>query len=425
MNTVLFDIYNNFRDNINFRRLLIFLLPIALIIGSAFVNFILVLIFFIFLYDLIKKKNFYIFKYNWVIFFLIFWLYIVLLSLFSSGFDGSLKNSFSQIRFLTLTLFIYQNFNLKSYTLFFSIIFACILLVGIDNNIQFFTGLDIFGYPAEGYSYNVRIFELKATDPYFIGRLSGPFRDELISGAFLVKLGIVVLFYLASNFQKFSNRNKFFFILLILFILQSILITGERTSSILFICLLFILLFNLISFKKAFIVSIILTFFISLLIVNSNFLKNRSNDTINILSDYKNSSYGRLASSSFHLWKKNLLFGVGLKNYRVECDNLIDPFPDHKFQYCSSHPHNTFLELLSETGIFGIILYLLFIFFFFWENNIRISKKLKANSYGLMAFILLSLVPILPSGSLFTTWNASFFWIILGLYLSLAKEKIQ
>ena len=425
MNTAIFDIYNNFKDNINFRRLLIFLLPIALIIGSAFVNFILVLIFFIFLYDLIKKKNFYIFKYNWVIFFLIFWLYIVLLSLFSSGFDGSLKNSFSQIRFLTLTLFIYQNFNLKSYTLFFSIIFACILFVGIDNNIQFFTGLDIFGYPAEGYSYNVRIFELKATDPYFIGRLSGPFRDELISGAFLVKLGIVVLFYLASNFQKFSNRNKFFFILLILFILQSILITGERTSSILFICLLFILLFNLISFKKAFIVSIILTFFISLLIVNSNFLKNRSNDTINILSDYKNSSYGRLASSSFHLWKKNLLFGVGLKNYRVECDNLIDPFPDHKFQYCSSHPHNTFLELLSETGIFGIILYLLFIFFFFWENNIRISKKLKANSYGLMAFILLSLVPILPSGSLFTTWNASFFWIILGLYLSLAKEKIQ
>ena len=425
MNTVIFDIYNNFRDNISFRRLLIFLLPIALIIGSAFVNFILVLIFFIFVYDLIKKKNFYIFKYNWVIFFLIFWLYIVLLSLFSSGFDGSLKNSFSQIRFLTLTLFIYQNFNLKSYTLFFSIIFACILFVGIDNNIQFFTGLDIFGYPAEGYDYKVRIFELKATDPYHIGRLSGPFGDELISGAFLVKLGIVVIFYLASNFQKFSNRNKFFFILLILFILQSILITGERTSSILFICLLFILLFNLISFKKAFIVSIILTFFISLLIVNSNFLKNRSNDTINILSDYKNSSYGRLASSSFHLWKKNLLFGVGLKNYRVECDNLIDPLPDHKFQYCSSHPHNTFLELLSETGIFGIILYLLFIFFFFWENNIRISKKLKANSYGLMAFILLSLVPILPSGSLFTTWNASFFWIILGIYLSLAKEKIQ
>ena len=425
MNTVIFDIYNNFRDNISFRRLLIFLLPIALIIGSAFVNFILVLIFFIFVYDLIKKKNFYIFKYNWVIFFLIFWLYIVLLSLFSSGFDGSLKNSFSQIRFLTLTLFIYQNLNLKSYTLFFSIIFACILFVGIDNNIQFFTGLDIFGYPAEGYSYKVRIFELKATDKYLIGRLSGPFRDELISGAFLVKLGIVVLFYLANNFQKFSNRNKFFFILLILFILQSILITGERTSSILFICLLFILLFNLVSFKKAFIVSIILTFFISLLIVNSNYLKNRSNDTINILSDYKNSSYGRLTSSSFHLWKKNLLFGVGLKNYRVECDNLIDPLPDHKFQYCSSHPHNTFLELLSETGIFGIILYLLFIFFFFWENNIRISKKLKANSYGLMAFILLSLVPILPSGSLFTTWNASFFWIILGIYLSLAKEKIQ
>ena len=157
--------------------------------------------------------------------------------------------------------------------------------------------------------------------------------------------------------MAFSIKSVLYaFILLILYILQSILITGERTSSILFICLLFILLFNLISFNKAFTVSIILTFFISLLIVNSNFLKKRSIDTINILSDYKNSSYGRVSSSSFHLWKKNLLFGVGLKNYRVECDNLIDPFPDHRFQYCSSHPHNTFLELLSETGIFGIIL---------------------------------------------------------------------
>ena len=424
MNTAIIDIYNNFRDNINFRRSLIFLLPIALIIGSAVVNFILIIIFFVFLYDLIKTKNFYILKYYWVIFFLILWLYLVLLSFFSSGLDTSLKNSFSQIRFLTLALFIYQNLNLKSYTLFVSIIAACLIFVGIDNNIQFFTGLDIFGYPAEGYSFKERIFYLDG-EKYHVGRLSGPFKNELISGAFLTKLSVIVLFYPVSIFQKLSNKNKFFFILLVIFLLQSILITGERTSTILFICLLLVLFFNLINLKKALIFTTILTFFISIFVINSNFLKYRVSNTIDILSDYNNSSYGRIANSSYQLWKKNLLFGVGLKNYRVECKDLIDPFPDHKFQYCSSHPHNTFLELLSETGIFGIILYLLFIFFFFWENIKCISKKLKANSIGLMAFIILSLIPILPSGSLFTTWNAVFFWIILGIYLFLAKKRKQ
>ena len=56
MNTVILDIYNNFRNNINLRRFLIFLLPISLIAGSAFVNVILILIFFIFFFDIFKKK---------------------------------------------------------------------------------------------------------------------------------------------------------------------------------------------------------------------------------------------------------------------------------------------------------------------------------------------------------------------------------
>ena len=91
---------------------------------------------------------------------------------------------------------------------------------------------------------------------------------------------------------------------------------------------------------------------------------------MDIVSDYKNSSYGRLASSAFALSKTNIMFGSGLKNYRIDCQKLVDPIPDHKFAYCSpTHPHNTLLELLSETGIVGTILYISFLIMFFIETS--------------------------------------------------------
>ncbi len=425
MNTVILNFYNDIKDNINFRSLLIFLLPITLIIGSAILNLVLVIIFFVFFFDLFKTRDFSIFKNYWVYFFLIFWFYTVISSIFFSGLDNSLKNSFSQIRFLTLIFFIYQNLNFKSYFIFVTIILICIVFVAIDSNTQFFTGLDIFGFPAEGYTYEKRIYQLDKDNTYHVGRLSGPFKDELIPGAYMAKFGIIVLSYFGSIYTKFNNVKKFFFILLVLFLLESILISGERTSSIFYIILSIFLIINLIDLKKAFIISIILIFFMSIIISSSEYLKNRLSDSINIFNDYKNSSYGRLTISASQVWKENLIFGVGLKNYRVKCKGLIDPIPDHKFQNCSSHPHNTLLELLSETGIVGLVLYLLLIISLFRKKIINLTDKIKINLNILKAFIFLSLLPILPSGSLFTSWNATPFWIVIGLHLFLSKKINQ
>ena len=120
------------------------------------------------------------------------------------------------------------------------------------------------------------------------------------------------------------------------------------------------------------------------------------------------------------------MFGSGLKNYRIDCQKLVDPIPDHKFAYCSpTHPHNTLLELLSETGIVGTILYISFLIMFFMETSKKSTKNFKKNKlnyFGLVTFIIISLLPILPSGSLFTTWNATFFWLVISIAFFLSKE---
>ena len=55
---------------------------------------------------------------------------------------------------------------------------------------------------------------------------------------------------------------------------------------------------------------------------------------------------------AYDLFKKNPVLGVGPKNYRKHCDN------EKKYQqrpyYCTTHPHNTYFQLLAETGLIGL-----------------------------------------------------------------------
>lgn len=424
--------YHEFKKNrneINFRHLLILIFPIALILGSAIVNIILLFASVIFIYDQFKNKNIYNFSFleTWIKIFIIFWIYIVFNSLFSSDNFGAFKNSFSQIRFLFFALYIYQNLNLLTFRILIYIIVVCLCFVGIDNNIQYFTGLDIFGYPAEQYSFDVRIYDLDKRHIYSIGRLSGPFKDELISGAYLSKLSFIALIYIFIKFKTKSTLSKIIQILFFFLLLESIFITGERSSSLIFITLSLIMIFYNFNYKKSILYLIILFGVLTLFIQQSKFLKYRINDTLHIVKDYKNSSYGRLTTSATNLWRKNFFTGVGLKNYRIDCINIEDPNPDHKYQYCSTHPHNTILELLSETGFIGTILFLTFLISYFRFVYSKLKKindsNIKLFTFGLILNLFIIILPLMPAGSMFTTWNASFFWLIFGIILFLTKTK--
>ncbi len=381
---------------------LILISPIFYILGSPFVNF-LTLLCSIFFIILAKRENkFLVFKEKFILIILTFYFYILINSFFATNFLSSLKTSFFFIRFILffgcIYFFAFQRITLEKVFIFWILI---IFLTKVDILIQFFFGKDIFGYPDHG------------------DRFAGFFGDELIAGSYLQKFCIILMSYFLYNF--FKNKKKIF--QLILFIISStiiILITGERMAFLLF-C--FSLILTLIFLKKYKI--LILTLFLSLIILinfNSSHVQNRYGDFKNIILNFEDSTYGKLYSSGYRLWKKNPLNGVGVKNFRVDCDiELNDLRPENGHQLCSTHPHNLYLELMSETGLLGLFLFIAFNLiivlksfkFLFTKNQIdKIEFYLFICSFSLyLAYIW----PLSSNGSFFTTWNGSQYWLVLGL----------
>ena len=123
---------------------------------------------------------------------------------------------------------------------------------------------------------------------------------------------------------------------------------------------------------------------------------------------------------------------MGLKNYNIFCETqLKDSLINLQNVYeCSTHPHNFYIEILSESGIIGFLL-LFFTFWFFFLSIINKIKKLKDNKifleyksllYGNILILLIYFFPIKTSGRFFTTWNGFFFWFSLGVVLLITKE---
>ena len=403
----------------------VILFPLAILLGPAIINIFLVIISIFFLFHL--KNNFKFILNHWVISFFLFWLYLIAISLFSENILTSLQSSISQIRFFLFILFFAFFFNLKKNINFFILIIHVILLfVCLDVNLQFLSGYDIFGYHSEGYSDSYPAFAHWKNNNIQVGRLSGPFGSELIPGSFIAKLSCPIIFYNISRLKSVSIEKKFKIIFFLLLLFESVLITGERLSLII---ILFSFITSFFIYCKLNKIIVILSTFslISFLLYfnldKNNFLKKRISDGIYILQNIQESSYGRIYNSTLNMWSDNKIFGVGLKNYRIKCGKLIDPNPNSLHAYCSpTHPHNVFLEFLVETGLVGLFFFLIF-YFFLLKYIVKSLKIINTNPhtgilYGAVFHILFAIIPFLPSGSFFSTFNASLYWFNMGIALS-------
>ena len=177
--------------------------------------------------------------------------------------------------------------------------------------------------------------------------------------------------------------------------------------------LIFISLNKFIKFKLLFLVVAILLF--SLSYFSSDKLKNRyGGQLIHLIANqekrevfYEENLYMRLYSSGIEVFKKYPIYGVGNKNYRTEvCGNNAN-----KKYVCNTHPHQIYIEFLSEHGLLGSLFLLLIIFFLIFKNFKVMIKSRNLIQVGSFCYLMTVFLPILPSGSFFGDFNATLFWL--------------
>lgn len=155
-----------------------------------------------------------------------------------------------------------------------------------------------------------------------------------------------------------------------------------------------------------------------------------SSKNLNYINSYLTSEYGSHTISAFYMFKDNLFFGVGNKNFRRECSKYSDKVIQFQKKIdsnknrnyasgCSNHPHQIYNELLSEHGLIGSFI----IFFLFYQlifKNYCKKRRSKLNLVCLL-YLLTYFIPILPSGSFFSTLTSTFFWINYLFYIVTIK----
>ena len=272
--------------------------------------------------------------------------------------------------------------------------------------------------------FGKNIIGLQAYTP---GRLASFFGDELIVGHFYYAFILVILIFLSKNisviktnfFKKKIKGINFFYLFVFLFLIISFMI-GERSNfiKIFIMIVLFSFIFERSNLKlKLVLFSSFIIILISIINLNPNFKARYLNHIINPFGSTLNgpieyifnSKYGKHYNVALDIFKNNNIFGVGLKNYRVEIK-----ITEYQNLDASIHPHQTHFEILSELGFIGYLCFVLFfvfhIFKFFKNNENTIDLHLAG-----FLFFLTSLIPFLPSGSFFTSHSAILFWMNFAL----------
>ena len=217
-------------DRSKFDRFFFYLLclfPFFFVSGPFFTDLSIVVVSIYCLISIFVNKDFYILKNRFFKIFFIFYLYIVLNSIFVSGEFISIKSALPYIRF---GLFVFAIIYLLSKNqdkikyLFFSILII-FLTLSLDSIFQ-----KIFGFNFIG---------LKMTHSV---RISSFFGDELILGSFIAKTLPVLI---ALNFY-FNFKRKFLISFVIIFIsIFPIVFSAEKAALALFFIFLFIFFFGL------------------------------------------------------------------------------------------------------------------------------------------------------------------------------------
>jgi O-antigen ligase len=430
-----------------------FLLSISIFLSDLFVSLGGIL----FLFLLWEKENIQLIKKlrKEIIIFLIFF-FIILISLALSDYKKiSFLPSFFYFRYFLLSMILFYILTKYKVTLkiFYFFILLGFSLVIFDSFFQNVFDINLIGYSKIGSSSPDTSLEY----------LTSFFGSEKKLGSYLVRFLplIISLIYIRGCTNNRANYLMHF----IVFVITGFLIfhTSERTALFLYGVLTLLIILNS---EKRLLLFLLATLSFIMLISSDAKLRMKyievtlhqtkisniiqKNDLmINLLEKidiklntdsehqdivrYYSKEHEDLTFTAFEIFKNNVFFGSGIKTFFHECNylklnkKLIENRRNNKL-VCSTHPHNTYIQILSQIGIFGFLI-VVFVLGYVLKNIFILTKKRKKNNLEICFFyinigLFLNIFPLIPSGSFFNNWISLIFFFNLG-FLFYVKNKLK
>ena len=413
---MLANLEDNFQNKqLKFISILYILIPVFLISGPFLSDLSLVLIDIFFLSFVIIKKKYNFFDNFFFKLFLIFYFFLLLSAIFSSNLELSLIKTIPYIRFgiffLAINFLLKKSNNIKIYlSKVYKVLMLIFIILLIDSIFQFIFHKNIIG---------IQIDDTK--------RVSSFFGDELIMGSFVLRFSMILtglLFFLEKK------KKYFFYVIIISFIL--IILSSERTAFFLFIIFNLILFFKFRLFKNNLLI-IFFGFLVLLPFIQNKYSSDRlfkmtieqfvdKNDNLIFFTPTHNALY----KTSINIYKDYPIFGSGLKTFRFECKK--DKYKSSELG-CGTHPHNIYLNILSETGII-VFLFFLFLYAYICFRLIKLFLTKLNTNYKKFEFVLylslfINFFPLAPSGNFFNNWLSIIFYYTIAIITWLNSNKYE
>ena len=428
----------------NISTWLVYFLPITLMTGPAIPDISISIIALMFIFYSFLNKNFLWLKESWVKSAVIFWISIIFISFFAINKKLSFTDSLIFIRYIIFSIALYSWILIDESKLkkLLSIIFISLIFVAVDCYIQFLRYDPILGFGKDIFGFL----------PTHYGRLTGPFNDQVpgahLSKFFFISIFLIIYFYKNYNLKKYIIFFYFVSIGLIIFI------SGEKMAFATFGLGVLVLLFIFKKDRVIFIISTISLFLLIFLTINlhksyNDFkiietnpyhlgltLKKEYNCEntskkcskiievqprfLDVIYEFKSSVYYKIYLSAFKMWEDNKLTGIGLNNYEFVC-NKYPKYQTKKTNYgnCSTHPHNNYIQWLTESGLIGFIFFIIFIINLFKSSLKEIYRE--SNKISLIALLVI-FWPIMSTGSFLKNWNGIETFFVIGIAMVLTKK---
>jgi O-antigen ligase len=384
-------------------RLLILLVPIALVTLSGMADVLCSVAAILFVVRSAIRRDLSAFSRHWFIALLILWVYLCIRSVFAVHPIASLGEAFIWLRYPVFAIAASEVLRRDDdRRRFVTITIWSVVFLSVDAIAQYFVGYDIAARPEQD--------DL---------RLTGPFGRP--------RVGITIAWmFLPPLLALVQGRRWLLATALGAASILAITLSGERMSLATLALDVIGLLVLLPHWRRQILLVVGLgaALLFVVMIARPSLYQRQVNSTWHVVTALGQSPYGVLWNSGLAIASEHPIFGVGMRNYRNVCpDPAFGPLLGiHDYPRCSTHPHNYYLEWAIAGGIPALVVFVAAMGLLLRDLLVYGDTR-NLLFTGLVATILMRLWPVASTTSFFHNWSAIPLFLTIGWALSYLPER--